>query len=72
MWSRRSGSAICSSPGTTKGIVTCLEASTGKIVWKERIGGEYFASPVCVGDRLYGISRDGRVVILAASRGLKS
>ncbi|MDD4789499.1 MAG: PQQ-binding-like beta-propeller repeat protein, partial [Pirellulales bacterium] len=51
-----------------KGIVTCLEASTGKIVWKERIGGEYFASPVCVGDRLYGISRDGRVVVLAASR----
>lgn len=51
-----------------KGIVTCLEASTGKIVWKERIGGEYFASPVCVGERLYGISRDGQVVVLAASR----
>ena len=51
-----------------KGIVTCLEAASGEVVWKERIGGEYFASPVCVGERLYGISREGEVVVLAASR----
>lgn len=54
-----------------KGVVTCLEASSGKIVWKERIGGEYFASPVCVGERLYGASRAGQVVVLAASRQFK-
>lgn len=51
-----------------KGVVTCLDAPTGDVIWKERIGGEYFGSPVCVGERLYCISREGEVVVLAASR----
>ena len=27
-----------------QGVVTCLEAQTGKEIWKERIGGDYAAS----------------------------
>ncbi len=54
-----------------KGVVTCLETATGEIVWRERIGGEYFGSPVCVNGRLYCISREGEVVVLAASREFK-
>jgi len=51
------------------GIVTCLRAATGEQVWRERIDGrgQYFGSPVCVNDRLYCISVDGDVVVLAAS-----
>ena len=51
-----------------KGVVTCLEAATGEIVWRERIGGDYFGSPVCVNKTLYCISREGEVVVLAAAR----
>jgi outer membrane protein assembly factor BamB len=49
------------------GIVTDLEAATGREIWRERIGGWYFASPVCLGDRLFGVSKEGEVVVLAAS-----
>jgi len=50
------------------GIVTCIEAEHGTKVWQKRIGGTFSGSPVCAGDRLYCISTDGEVVVLAASR----
>jgi hypothetical protein len=49
------------------GIVRCLDAPTGKLHWRQRVGGSYFSSPVRVGDRLYNVARDGLVVVLAAS-----
>jgi len=49
------------------GILTCLDAPTGEIHWQERIGGNYFGSPVRVADRIYCISRDGKLVVLAAA-----
>jgi len=50
-----------------QGIVTCLDAPTGKRLWQERVPGKFFGSPVRVGDRLYAISREGKVVVLAAA-----
>jgi outer membrane protein assembly factor BamB len=50
-----------------QGVVTCLDAPTGKVYWVERVGGDYFGSPVRLGDRLYCIARDGKLVTLAAS-----
>ncbi len=49
------------------GVVTCLDAPTGEIHWQERIGGNYFGSPVRVADRIYCISRKGEMVVLAAA-----
>lgn len=49
------------------GIVTCLDAPSGEIHWQQRIGGSYFGSPVRVGDRIYCISREGEMVVLAAA-----
>jgi len=54
-----------------RGVVTCLDAPTGEIIWRERVGGDYFGSPVRVADRLYCISREGEMVVLAASREFK-
>ena len=48
------------------GIVTCLDVSTGEVIWRERVGGSYFGSPVCVNSRLYCISKKGEVVVLSA------
>ena len=49
------------------GIVTCIDVPTGKVHWRERVGGIFYGSPVRVGDRIYCISLDGDVVVLAAS-----
>ena len=50
------------------GMVTCADLRTGKVHWRERVPGSYYTSPICVSDRLYGISRDGEVVVLAAAK----
>jgi len=51
-----------------QGVVSCLEAQTGKELWKERIGGDYAASMMLAGDRLYCLSQDGKATVLKAGR----
>lgn len=50
-----------------KGIVSCLDAESGKPHWTKRVGGNYFGSPVRVGNRIYCMSTDGDVVVIQAS-----
>ncbi len=52
------------------GIVSCLNAKTGEEVWKKRISGNHWASPIYAGGRLYCASKTGEVVVLPASREL--
>lgn len=49
------------------GIVSCVQASSGEVKWQERVGGNYFSSPVCVDGRLFSISTRGEVVVVDAS-----
>jgi outer membrane protein assembly factor BamB len=49
------------------GIVSCVVAATGEVKWQERVGGNFFGSPVWVDGRLFCVSRTGEVVVLAAS-----
>lgn len=49
-----------------RGIVTCLDGPTGKVHWRERVGGDYLGSPVRVRDRIYCMSKKGEMVVLAA------
>ncbi len=49
------------------GVVTCLDLSTGEVIWRKRVSGSFYGSPVCVADRLYCIARNGDVVVLAAA-----
>jgi outer membrane protein assembly factor BamB len=48
--------------------VTCLEAATGQVVWSERIGGKYAASPVYADGRLYFFSQQGTTTVLKPGR----
>jgi outer membrane protein assembly factor BamB len=48
--------------------VTCLEAVTGQVVWTERIGGKYAASPVYADGRLYFFSQQGTTTVLKPGR----
>ncbi|MDX1948680.1 MAG: PQQ-binding-like beta-propeller repeat protein [Pirellulaceae bacterium] len=50
---------------TDTGIVLCADALSGKTVWQGRVGGDYSGSPVCVGGKLYCLSEDGEMVVLA-------
>lgn len=49
------------------GVVTCLDALTGREIWTERVGGNYSGSPVCADGKLYCIAQDGTVVVIAAA-----
>ena len=51
------------------GVVTCLDAATGEVHWRERVGGVASTAPRSGSKgRLYGISKRGEVVVLAASK----
>jgi len=52
-------------------FVTCLEAATGEVVWTERIGGKYAASPVYADGRLYFFSQQGTTTVLKPGRTLE-
>jgi outer membrane protein assembly factor BamB len=49
------------------GIVTCISAATGDIRYQERVGGNYFSSPVAADGRIFCISKTGEIVVLEAS-----
>jgi len=53
------------------GVASCLEAATGKEVWRERLGGNYSASPLLAEGRIYFFSEEGKVTVLAAGREFK-
>lgn len=50
------------------GVASCLEARTGAEVWRERVGGNYSASPVCAAGRIYLFSEEGKTAVLEAGR----
>jgi outer membrane protein assembly factor BamB len=55
------------------GLLTCLEASSGKELFRERIGaaGQYLASPIAAGDKVLVASAPGVVTVIQAEDKLK-
>ncbi len=51
------------------GIVCCVDLTTdlSENVWTQRIGGNFSGSPVLIDGKLYCISEDGEVAVIAAS-----
>jgi outer membrane protein assembly factor BamB len=50
------------------GIVTCFDALSGEELWRDRIGGNYSASPIFANGLIYFFSEDGRATIVRAAR----
>ena len=50
------------------GVVTCLDAASGKLIYRARVGapGAYYASPVAADGRIYLASSEGIVIVIAA------
>ena len=55
------------------GVLTCLDASTGKELFRERIGavGQYTASPIVAGDKIVAASVPGVVTVIQVGDKLK-
>lgn len=48
------------------GDATCIKAETGEVLWQERIGRHFSASPVSAGDRIYFLSDEGETTVIEA------
>jgi outer membrane protein assembly factor BamB len=47
-----------------KGIATCLDAQSGKLLWTERLPGNYAASPLLADGKIYFCNREGETTVL--------
>jgi len=52
-------------------FITCLEAATGQVIWTERVGGKYAASPIYADGRLYFFDQEGTTTVLKPGRSLE-
>ena len=50
------------------GMLTCLEAGTGKEVWRQRIGGNYSASPIFGDGHMYFFNQQGKTSVIKPGR----
>ncbi len=50
------------------GILSLVEARSGKVVWQQRLGGNYSASPVFADGRIYFQSEEGVTTVIAPGR----
>jgi outer membrane protein assembly factor BamB len=50
------------------GIASCIDAKTGKVHWKQRIGTAFSASPMAADGRVYFQSEDGVGIVVKAGK----
>jgi len=74
-WEQRRGTPTQSSPLYVKpwlytitegGIAHCYKAESGEVVYAERVGGNFCASPVYAEGRIYFLSEAGETTVIAA------
>jgi outer membrane protein assembly factor BamB len=51
-----------------EGLLTCLEAASGKQVWRSRLPGNYAASPIYADGRLYFCNQQGKTSVIKPGR----
>ena len=75
LWINKKAAAYLPSPVLYKGLVyiagdrginTCLDAAKGTVVWKKRLGDQYYASPVAGDGKVYFPSKGGIVFVVKA------
>jgi outer membrane protein assembly factor BamB len=76
-WTLRRGVPLTPSPllvgeelyvVSDNGIATCLDAKTGTSHWRERLNGNFSASPVCADGRIYLLNESGETTVIAAGK----
>ena len=49
------------------GTISCRNVADGKILWSQKPGGKFYGSPVIADGKLFVMTNDGTVLVLAAS-----
>jgi outer membrane protein assembly factor BamB len=49
-----------------QGIGTCFDAASGEMLWRERFGGAFTASPVAGDGKVYFVNEEGETLVLRA------
>jgi outer membrane protein assembly factor BamB len=52
---------------TDLGILTCLDAATGKELWRQRLSGNFSASPTLADGKIYLLNEEGSTLVIANS-----
>jgi outer membrane protein assembly factor BamB len=52
---------------TDGGVATCLNAATGELLWQQRVGGNFSASPVAAEGRIYFVGDNGETTVIKAN-----
>jgi outer membrane protein assembly factor BamB len=50
------------------GILSCVDAKTGNVVWQQRLGGSYSASPLFANGRIYFSAEQGVTTVLVPGK----
>jgi len=76
VWRRSMQAANCASPTVTNslafcvtdaGVASCLNLKTGKTLWRQRLPGTYYASPIVCRDLVYFTNLDGTTTVIEAA-----
>ena len=49
---------------TETGVAKCFKAATGEVLWRERLGPKFSASPVWADGKIYFLSENGRMTVI--------
>ena len=52
---------------TDKGFAGCQKMKTGEVVWHERLGGNFSASPVVIDGKIYAPNEEGSLYVFSAA-----
>ena len=53
------------------GIVNCVKPESGETIWQERVGGNFYGSPVFCEGKLWAMSNKGELIVIAAEKTFK-
>jgi len=49
---------------TETGVAKCFQAATGKVLWRERLGAKFSASPVWADGKIYFLAENGKMTVI--------
>jgi outer membrane protein assembly factor BamB len=50
------------------GVLSCVDAKTGKLHWQQRVGGNHSASPIFADGRIYFLSEEGVATVITPGK----